>query len=621
MTFASENPETILNLGTINVTVTGAVEGLVQVAEQFAWLSASFREHKEGQISYSDISFTKIGTTSFELRRMKLEMARPSETSCWLPIFTNSIIARGFPVPPRPNAEEGIELPFQVMVNLAKVMYPVSHMGGFYLKGFSNIIFPAAISPDGTSVQWHMFMPSALREYLSPGTLPHNNDSWVKADNIEVLTSANRIFLGYVHSIEGHLGTNTEIALKSIRTTLASGAYDEDPAIAVEINKIETGTSGFGIWGFQATADILYPKGLYHTAETGWYIDMLDIAKARPMIVYDHAEESRRAWLVPTLSVVLHMAHIWGRDKTDIGPLPVAKLQWDAGEAAYIAIKEHSKDNLRDPLEADKQYLVRDLIGRLLICLEKLMGEEAKARSEPRRSVSLEKSTKLYGWDLLGIARGDGNVWRQQLNVDQDWRVLGKDLAVLFCQNIGELVRPAPNVKLCATADAARLRQDRLIAPIKSLRWLSNKRGKSADSVCLRLGNKVFWQSPGNALFSNCVDCLPASHHGLFAVRRAHGCAKQAQQFLKEDCPAQKATPPPLEGAVGFGIRKLHKPRLLTPDSASLSQSQSSDTQATSVSASEISTPPSAVDSKEEQKTRRKLKKRRAFGVLVDRLR
>ena len=614
LNFASEDPERMLDVGILSVQVRGSVTDLVEVAQQFAWLSASFREPREGHVSYSEISFKESGRSIYEIRPMELEEVRPRESACWLPIFVNGIIARGFPVPPRQKEERGIELPFQVMISLVKVMYPISHLGGFYLKGFSSILFPTAISADRKSVQWHVIMPSGHKGYLPPGTTPpsEGNNPWVKSDNFEVFTSADRTFLGYARSIEAHIGTDSTIAGESVRTTMASGAYDENPAIAIEVNKIQTGTSGLGFWGFQAGADILYPKGLYYAAETGWYIDMLDIAKVRPLIIYDHAEESKRAWLVPTLSAVLYMAHVWARDKQNIRQLPVAQVDWDAGEAAYRAIKKHSKDELRDSLETDKQYLVRDLIARLLICIEKLLEVEAKARSEPGRTVSLETSTKLYGWDLLGIAQADGYVRRQQLNVDQDWRLLGEDLAVLFCQNIGELVRPTSNVKLCEAADPARLKQDRLIAPVKCLRWLSDKRGKPADSPCLRLGNQVFWQSPGISLFDDCADCLRSSR------RRHQDCAKKAQQIIRKDCPGQKSAPPPIEGAVGFGTRKLHKSSLkLTLDNSSLSQSQSTETQVTSISAAKELCAPPAINEIEVQKTRRKWRKRWPFKLLL----
>ncbi|KAG8530655.1 uncharacterized protein KY384_004010 [Bacidia gigantensis] len=570
-----------LDPGDLSLECKASLTDIVDVAQQLTWLSASFRSCKQSHLCYSQVDFRKSGTYKFDINPLTLEEIHDLGGECWLPLFMNGVIARGFPVPSRHHGEKGIEIPFHVMVSLGKVMYPMFDSHGIYLKGVYSVFFPTAISSDKTSVQWHMSTDSNHKDYLPPGQFPNQvrEGLTLKFESLEELSSAERTFLGYVRSIEAHIGTSSVVASESVRATMSSAAYDEDPATAVEINKIQTGTSGLGFWGFQAEADILYPKGLHYTAETGWYIDMLDIAKVRPLIVYDHAREHQRAWLIPTLSAVLHMAHVWGRDKRDVGLLPFAEVSCDPGEAAYQAIREHSKDKLRDSLEERKDYLVRDLVGRLLICIEKLLEVEAKARSEPRKIISFETSNKLYGWDLLGIAQGDGNISRQELSIDEEWRLLGADIAVLFCQNIGELIRPAQSVKICMRADAAKLSNNHLIATVKCLRWLSDKRGKSRDSSCLRLGNKLFWVSPGESLFNDCTSCWNNRLH--LGVTQ---CLKQAQPILRKDCPDPKTGPPPLEGAVVFGTRKLLKARSPTPETSSLSQSQSSETQASSVS-------------------------------------
>ena len=464
------------------------------------------------------------------------------------------------------------------MIALAKIMYPSSHLGGLFLKGFSCILYPTATSVRDKTVQWHITTPSDLKKYLPAGYMPPSEspDSWIKSGELEGLLTAKRNFLGYARIVKVHVGTDSQEARQSILETMAPEAEDEDPSPGLEINKIQTGTSGLGIWGIQAGADIVYPKGLYHAVEKSWYIDMLDRAKNAPVIVYDHAENSRRAWLLPTLSVVLHMAHIWARDKELKKNLPAAQVCWDAGKAAYSVVKEHGRDEIRDSLEDEKQYCVRDLISRLLICLEKLQEVEAVARRNGR-TVNLGTHSRLYGWDLVAIARGDGIVWRQQLNLDQDWRILALDVPVLFCQNVGELIQPPPTIKVCAAGNPAKLGQDHLIATVKCLRWLSNKRGKPTDSHCLRLGNKVFWLSPGPELYDDCTKCLePSLQSGISK------CLKQGQQILRSNCANQKTAAPPIEGAVGFGIRQLQKTVSQTPSSSS--QSSSIETQATTVS-------------------------------------
>ena len=135
--------------------MTGSLEQVVVVAQQLAWITASFRVPVYGQVSYSEVLISRTGDMVFDLFPMPLEEVRERVSACWLPLFANTIIARGLPVPAR-EGETGIEISFALMTALANVMYPVTHTDGIYLRGFSNLLFPAKISPDMKSVQWHL---------------------------------------------------------------------------------------------------------------------------------------------------------------------------------------------------------------------------------------------------------------------------------------------------------------------------------------------------------------------------------------------------------------------------------------------------------------------------------
>ncbi len=161
-------------------------------------------------------------------------------------------------------------------------------------------------------------------------------------------------------------------------------------------------------------------------------------------------------------------------------------------------------------------------------------------------------------------------IWRKELDFDQDWRLLGTDLVVLFCQNVGELMKPASDVRLCPMANPAYHKRDCLIAPVKCLRWLSNEYGKPEDCCCLKLADNAFWVSPGDNLNNDCTNCLIVSRN------KVPCCGKQVQKISKNDS-NENNTPPPITGAIGFGTRKLHKSGLLNSNSSTLGQSPSSE--------------------------------------------
>lgn len=533
--------------------MTGSLEQIIVVAQQLAWITATFRVPVYGQVSYSEVLISRVGDMIFDLFPTPLEEVRERAGACWLPLFTNSIIARGHAIPAR-EGEMGIEIPFALMTALANVMYPVFHNDGIYLRGFSNLLFPASISPDMKSIQWHLTTSTTAKSHLPHGTLPAttNEIKWAKCDDFEQLTLAPRTFPGCYRQIYVELGTGN--STETAPEITYSNADNEKPAAGMMLKSATTGFAGMGFWNAQVNMELVLPKGLMSTKGSGWYLDMLDLAKDTPMIVYDNAKTAKRACLIPQLSVVLHMAHVWARDRTDLlRPIPTAAPHWDSGEAALSVIKRHSKDELRDGLEKNETYRLSDLIGRLLRTLHKIAETEDLARHETSGIVKFGGS-KLCGWELLDVVRGEDIISRKQVDLSQEWMVLGEESIVLFCQNFGDVIKPAPNIKLCPMAQSVNQGQNQLTATIKCLQRLSEKRCGSKDSACLRIANQAYWLSPGGELFKDCTHGTGDSH------TRTTECEKLPQQILKGYVNPIRHETPPIQGAVTFGKRRLRRP-------------------------------------------------------------
>lgn len=538
---------------------------------------------------------------------MALEEVSDVVGACWVLLFVNGVIARGFPIPKR-YGEQGIELPFVVMVSLAKTMYPVYAAGGVYLKGFSNILFPTRIFEMGT-VQWHLMTMVDSKTRMPNGKTPNEDEqhTWDKTGDLETLTSASRTFLGYCRRVDVHLGT--EKLTGSIKCVGYSGLENEKPGLTLKPRSVTTSTSGMGIWGLGCNIDITLPKGLFVTIEAGWYSDMVDDAKNRPIIVCDVAKEVRRAWLVPTLGVALHMAYIWARDKEDlVSQLPFAAVGWDSGQAAYDVIKNHSKDVLRDESVNGKDYLVKDLLGRLLSGIDEMREAEALAQLESGRTISLSRS-KLHGWDLLAIAQGKHIVSRQQLDTSAQWRSLGSETLTLFCRNVGKLIVPDASLRICSKADTMLNEQDLLFATIKCLRQLSEEKGGYDDSGSLKLANHAYW-CPGKSLCWGSNNCAS----DLTAQRMCCSDISNLQQVAK--CPSSKTMGSlPDEGAVVFGSRKAQSSQGFFRRSIPVRLSASSKPQDTPVCVHLEELIPVASDGPSQAKKKGKLPKQRVDGV------
>ena len=543
--------------------VIGDTKTLISCAEQLTWLTAIFRVPVYGQVSYSTVSFTSKTNglnEQYEISPLILQKVEESPGACWLPLFQNSIIALGFPVPDRAE-EKGIELPFSLMTDQAGILYSTTHNEGLYLKGFSTLIYPSAASENLESVQWHVISSGDSRERVAPGTVPlastinaENGEGWVRSTDFTKLASARRTFLGYCKNVVVHLATSESTKPAILNRVRHSKANDESPRPGPLLKTISTGFPGAGIASVMFGVDIVRPQGLTHAAKNrkdDGFLGMCEYAKDTPVILYDEKKDC--GWLVPTLSAVLHMAHLWARDKPQLlAQVPQADACWDAGEAALTVIKKHPALIIRHGLQEEESTSLRDLIQRFLVSLDEKTEIEELSAKDPKPTVKIE-SSKLYGWDLLDIVEKRRSK-RRQLSVNEGWTILSESVLVLLCQNLGEIIRPAADASVCRAWNPIPPKHRYLTATVKCLQQMATQRGGHDEDPCFKLTSHGFWASTSDNLFA---DCRPNVQQPLTG-RRCH-CAKQPQHIVAKESAAKGAGRPPDTGAVVFGTRKLQR--------------------------------------------------------------
>lgn len=566
------------------VDVHGSRELLISVAQQFAWLAAVFRKPQYGQTSYSEVVFNESNkdaenaSIDFEIRPLGLRKVHRSLKTCWLDLFSNCVIARGFPIPKRSNGEEGIELPYGIMTSQAGILFSKTYRGGLFLRGLSTLIYPTASWENDQSVQWHIFDSGNSRERLPPGTIPLltspdevRRSSWVRCTHLEPLALAQRTFLGYCKDINIYLATeNSEIS----RVTY-SQAEKESHRPALLLDSLAGGTSGMGMVSAQTNIRFLRPKGLVRCSMQDTLPGLLDSAQLRPLLVYDDHPEAQKGWLVPTLSVILHMAHVWAQGKHLLNKIPYVSPCWNAEEMAMQLIQEYGGLPLRRKHEEMAMPLIqenlgsrarrllrereneheclRDVVQKLLISLEELIVEEAIAEKDPDPTVSFE-SSKVYGWDLVDIARLSLTCRRKQLSIHESWTVLSNEVLTLFCQGLGEVIRPASASNICSTWNPIPSERHYLTATVPCLRQLSLQYGRASTGQCLRLSKDGYWHWQSDGLFDDC-DCDANS----MSTSDRHKCVKVPQQISRTDVDTKNDQHLPTQGAVVFGTRQLRR--------------------------------------------------------------
>jgi hypothetical protein len=107
-----------VRLGTSSfVTISGSKERVIAMTQILAWFGAAFRVSDSEEIRYSEPYFTSRSPEHHLVKFVQTPLV-DAERTCWLPLFYNPVIAKGFPIPPRTNHELGIEMPLEIMTAL-----------------------------------------------------------------------------------------------------------------------------------------------------------------------------------------------------------------------------------------------------------------------------------------------------------------------------------------------------------------------------------------------------------------------------------------------------------------------------------------------------------------------
>jgi hypothetical protein len=515
--------------------VSGSKENVVSIAQQLAWFSTVFRIPKEGKFSCSEFIINRTqDPAAFKLRLLKLQEIRATSETCWHPLFLNGVLAHRFPCRPR-RGEVGVELPFEIMAYLAGSLGMVEYREGLVLKGYSTIIFPKSPPPraDQESVQWHLIFDRSPQPIALSSLVEGNGMALWQLEDMKFLENM-RNFLGCYKKVDIYLGTKGT-AYDRIELTQMS-PYQRKP----EVSGFSFGLALPKFGGPSATISYTLPKRLSLTREEQSYEQMLSYSSTMPLILYDTFD--RRAWMVPALSAILHMVHIWAAVQKKQFPqlcvpeLPYAEPAWDIGRAAQEVIYTNSRLQLYVSEDDEKPYLLKDLVKKYWLQLERVI--EAERDRKPSAS-------HLVGWELMELVTGDPFSLAKKPSTREvrgNWNTLASDphMIVLICRGLGEVIVPNTEVqKLCRVWKSVPKDSDYLTASIECILHWSKR--FSEPGQCSKLGRSVFWRpSHEDKLFTDC------SHDDLVPCQRF--------QELKSKCgEAHSTSSLEQRGAIIFG--------------------------------------------------------------------
>ena len=500
----------ILSATTAKFRVRGNNEDTASVAEILSWLCAALRTSAHEGPSYSCVAFcsdSAAALPTFSILRKDLQPIHASQRVCWHPLFSRAVIAQGFPIPER-NGQLGLEIALGVMMHLSGVNRIADVDEKILLVGTLTTLVPTALLGN-KSVQWHLIVDPRQRRFSSQHAMPKSE--FVRAfksfgsDEFLHEMSTWRHFLGWCGDVKVTLGTDP-----SNGGTYPPTGYTGSPECLrrIDLSSLNgsIGSSGLGFFGgnLGGAWSVSSARQNPFANHVQRFESLLSTARRQLSIIYDTIEQ--RAWLVPVLSVILHMIHLRvKRDDQEVA-IPYAEASWDGGRAAYETIMG-SRELPIGPQDPKRAYELQDVVEDVWIALSNLPSKPA---SRPFYKPSLK--TTLFGYEFMDVALRGPPIRLKRAAVANagGWTRLTREIEiVLFCKGLGDLITPKHTESMaCPFWRTVPKYKGYLCATVHCLRLLSERAGADGASHVLIPNGK--WHCP-DLLFEDC-DCENAAN-------------------------------------------------------------------------------------------------------------
>lgn len=492
------------------VKISGSFDQISESLEQFAWLAATLRPHIEGQLTVSDINFSvqqaKVEDSSeslydeliFHLSLFSQDVVPQADSDeagqCWTSLFTESILAYGFPIPEngRPEGVLGLEIPFEIMAAFAGVKFPIWLEDRIAFAGSTSMLIPVICF--GDSIQWH-FQKSDNRFKKAVRRTKVLDSQLETLDLSKLVTS--RAFLGYCKTSEVLLGTadfeDVEILESDVPRTGPYLAIQFEGPLVVGVSAKGYATSTAGTtWRFNRGETALVQ------AQTLSQDERFKRAAKNSALLYD--QEACVAFLVSELSVILQMVSVYLRETSKLkkSKIPLAKISADGGQAAYEAIGK--ANDLMVPFGTGPPQKYVDIVDSFLT-----ITEQRKTQTSVRRLwAEIHLKDGLRGWDYVDVQAKSYEIWELKLKTERPiwWKLFkGSETLVLFSRMTKFPIRVSNNGNgpfKCSAWEEIPRGKHLLLANMTQLQRLKRKLCQNTRKYPTRymLTNNLAWARP-----------------------------------------------------------------------------------------------------------------------------
>ncbi|KAJ4344875.1 uncharacterized protein N0V89_012619 [Didymosphaeria variabile] len=411
------------------------------------------------------------------------------EDSCWQKLFKSAFVV----VDEGPQGLEpvghGLEMSFDLMTRLAAIEYPVEVDGGVILAGYQTVLFPTRL--ESTYAQFHLEISD--NGQINPFDLEYK--SRLKINDYARIKNM-RCFLGWCDLAHIQLGSRSLPMSVMYSDAKKKGKTLQRSGISTGFQFTSASPVQAGINGQMSYSFVSHRLRFQPSSD---YIKMLFDTSKDVALVSD--VQARRSWLVPKLSLMLHMAHAWVNimspsPKDD--PIPFVEPHED-GRDVVKALEDHG-DIVICGQNTESFTLRRLLMG---LSLNLLASVDRKARSTKRI---------LYGFEFMDLVSepGRGGFMKElKIGASPSWLALANLAdAVIVCSKLGEAIIPAHDEhRKKRTCDIVPCGQDFLAVHLTCIGGLMDRAGMDKntfdDLISIPLSHEINWTVSGNP-FENC---------------------------------------------------------------------------------------------------------------------
>ena len=448
----------------------GEANAVIEVVQIIAWIYATFqRSPFEDGASYMPcISIPPSTVISAEDEPIETKtmphqhiqvhncvinlLGQPLESqggrgNCWLGALHKPTIVEGYPIPRRPSDCEGLEISYDLLMQLLGATFATYYNNMLFVRAFSQMIYMTR--EVGNILQWHYVSSGHAKTSVSYYDIPKNSAFATKCRKLE----SSRHIVGWCSQAKCSAGAPD--ATYDIGRSRLPGP---SKAMLLEGFTLNIGNIG----GVQIPVRFAMNSPSLPSRPSGFVRKLLGL-KDKFVLLWD--EQDKRGWLIDGLSALLHLvrASLKAFDDDEISKscfkLDIKEIQESQGVYPDAALQffvngptihDNMKLELYPDVDDQNPFLLRHQVDHLAELLLDIIDQQEKVCGHDGINIKPHLRKHLQGWDFREIASASGPFRPRETKLNifgKAWVDLIRSInaVTLFGRGFGDIVQPAEN--------------------------------------------------------------------------------------------------------------------------------------------------------------------------------